>query len=55
MKRKNYTFAGFGGNYKKSHGDCFAIFGDANIHIKDADKQFANDKRIKFVYVDFLE
>ena len=40
---------------KKRHGDCFAIFGGANISASDADRQFANDKRIKFVYVDYLD
>lgn len=53
---RNYTFAGADNiDFSKSDGDCFAIFGGANISIAKADSIFQRDPRIRFVYVDFLE
>lgn len=55
LKIRNYTFGGIGGDFTNRHGDCLAIFGGANISASDADRQFSNDERIKFVYVDYLD
>lgn len=52
----NYAFRGKSNEeLNNKYGDCFAIFDDANVSINDAKQFFAQDKRVRFVYVDYLE